>query len=73
MLRLKHNVLLYVCVANNCMYIKKTYLVGSAIPGQRCFELISSHQQGIRATCLAHHQFIHTRRTPTLVVQWFQN
>ena len=31
---------------------EKTYLVGPdkllAIPGQRCFELISSHQQGIR-------------------------
>ena len=29
-----------------------------AIPGQRCFELISSHQQGICKACLAHHQFI---------------
>ena len=56
---------------------KKTYLVGPdndiAIPGQRCFELISSHQQGVRTACPAHHWFIYGGRTRTLVVQWFQN
>ena len=33
-----------------------------AIPGQRCFELISSRQQGICTACLAHHRFIYIRR-----------
>ena len=40
------------------MYIQKAATVGPdkpAIPGRRCFELISSHQQGILITCLAHH------------------
>ena len=32
------------------------------IPGQRCFELISSHQQGIRTACLAHHRFIYAHQ-----------
>ena len=31
-----------------------------AIPGQRCFEHISSHQQGIRTGCQARHLFIYT-------------
>ena len=38
-----------------------------AIPGQHCFELISSHQQGIRTACLAHHRFIYTGCTRTHV------
>ena len=44
-----------------------------AIPRQCCFKLISSHQQGIRTACPAHHRFIYGGRTRTLVVQWFQN
>ena len=37
---------------------KKAALVGPdkpAIPGQCCFKLVSSHQQGMCITCLAHH------------------
>ena len=26
-----------------------------------CFELVSSHQQGIRVTCLAHHMYMYMR------------
>ena len=59
------------------IYMKKN-ISGGARQAKRsldsgCFELISSHQQGIRTACLAHHWFIYTRRTRTLVVQWFQN
>ena len=42
--------------------MNKIVMVGPnkpAIPGQHCFELVSSHQQGIRMTCLAH-MYIHT-------------
>ena len=46
------------------MYMKETISGGArqaiAIPGQRCFELISSHQQGIRTACLVHHR-LYTR------------
>ena len=41
--------------------------------GTGCFELISSHQQGMRTAFPAHHRFIYGGCTRTLVVQWFQN
>ena len=48
---------------------KNTVKVGPdkpAIPGQRCFELVSSHQQGIHihVTCLAHHPALDTQGEP---------
>ena len=41
----------------------------AVIPGQRCFELVSSHQQGIRITCLAHHPALYTHGEPECL--WF--
>ena len=45
------------------LYMEKFVMVGPdkpAIPVQRCFGLVSSHQQGIRVTCLAHHPALYT-------------
>ena len=49
------------------LYIHEKIMVGPdkpAIPGQRCFELVSSHQQGIRMTCPAHHRALYARGEP---------
>ena len=61
-----------------CMCVHKNVYGGArqaiyTIPGQRCFELISSRQQGIRTACLVHHWFTYAGSTRTLVVQRFQN
>ena len=48
-----------VCYAH-CFHEKKHIWWGQTsyieIPGQRCFGLISSHQQGMRTACPAHHR-----------------
>ena len=49
------------------MYMKNHVMVGPdkpVIPGQRCFEQVSSQQQGICITCLAHHLALYTRGEP---------
>ena len=60
-------VLRYGC---SCIHVHEKNVSGGArqaIPGQHCFELISSHQQGIRTACLAHHRFIYAGATRTHV------
>ena len=56
-------------VLHTCIFMKKN-ISGEArqalyaIPGQHCFKLISSHQQGIRTACLVHHRFIYMCACP---------
>ena len=49
------------------VYRKKTlswWARQASDPGQCCFEFVSSHQQGIPITCLAHYPAIHTQGQP---------
>ena len=63
---------LYILCIYMYMYMKNHCHGGArqaAISGQRCFELVSSHQQRIRITCVAHYPTLCTHGEPESL--WF--
>ena len=68
---------MYICMYtyNSDYSCKHIYLIEELICvykplicGQHCFELVSSHQQGIHITCLAHHSSLYTQGEPEYVI-----
>ena len=61
-----------VSVVGNFIEKNPTIMVGPdkpAIVGRCCFELVISHHQGIRITCLAHHPALYTQGE--CIMLWF--
>ena len=50
------------------MHILCKYKKNSCHGGVPCFELVSSHQQGIHITCLAHDPALHAQDEPCVAV-----